>query len=116
MVSVDFSEPANTSSDPIWPWFAKSNCPGCGAIPGSSHGNNGCAVLRKPQRTIMISAPSGQLGGFAEPLDLLNDPLWPASASARCPACGAAPGRPHQDPWCPVIRTPDEKAGRSYSG
>lgn len=48
-------------------------------------------------------------------LDRSNDPDWPWFASSRCPACGAAPGQPHDDPWCPVIRKP-EKSTRSYSG
>jgi acetone carboxylase gamma subunit len=49
------------------------------------------------------------------PLDTSNDPIWPFFAGSRCPACGAKPGEPHNDPWCPVIRKP-EKPIQSYAG
>lgn len=52
---------------------------------------------------------------LADPLDMSADPPWPWFAGRPCPACGADPGRPHNDPWCPVIRKPD-KPPRSYAG
>jgi hypothetical protein len=50
-----------------------------------------------------------------QPIDRSNEPTWPWFARSNCPACGAEPGKLHEDAWCPVIRKPDGEAV-SYSG
>ncbi len=108
-------EGIDRADEPLWPWFARSNCPECDAAPGQAHMTALCPVIVNAGATALASPGTSEIDRSVVSLNILNDPFWPRSAAGNCPACGAPPGRPHLDPFCQVIRKPDDTNRRSYT-